>query len=36
LLDGDRVTLRGWCERPGYPRIGFGEAAATVLPALPA
>jgi len=29
-------VLRGWCERPPYVRIGFGEAAATVLPALPA
>jgi hypothetical protein len=27
--------LRGWCERDGYVRIGFGEATATVLPALP-
>jgi fumarylacetoacetase len=33
LEDGDRVILRGWCERPGYARIGFGEASATVLPA---
>ena len=33
LEDGDRVMLRGWCERDGYVRIGFGEAAATVLPA---
>src|SRR5438309_4422808 len=33
LEDGDRVTLRGWCERPGYARIGFGEAVGTVLPA---
>ena len=32
LEDGDRVTLRGWCERPGYRRIGFGEASGTVLP----
>ena len=36
LEDGDRVVLRGWCEREGYVRIGFGEAAGTVLPALPA
>jgi fumarylacetoacetase len=36
LEDGDRVALRGWCERPGFVRIGFGEAAATVSPALPA
>lgn len=35
LEDGDRVTLRGWCERAPHVRIGFGEAAATVLPALP-
>jgi fumarylacetoacetase len=34
LEDGDRVMLRGWCEREGYARIGFGEAAATVRPAL--
>ncbi|HYL02618.1 MAG TPA: fumarylacetoacetase [Steroidobacteraceae bacterium] len=33
LEDGDRVTLRGWCEREGYVRIGLGEAAGTVLPA---
>lgn len=33
LLDGDRVVLRGWCERGGAVRIGFGKAAATVLPA---
>jgi fumarylacetoacetase len=35
LEDGDRVMLRGWCEREGYVRIGFGEAAGTVLPAPP-
>jgi fumarylacetoacetase len=35
LEDGDRVTLRGWCERAGYARIGFGEASGTVLPELP-
>ncbi len=35
LADGDRVILRGWCERPGFRRIGFGEAAGTVLPAAP-
>jgi fumarylacetoacetase len=33
LLDGDRLTLRGWCERVGHPRVGFGEVAGTVLPA---
>jgi fumarylacetoacetase len=30
LEDGDRVVLRGWCEREGHVRIGFGEAAGTV------
>jgi len=34
LADGDRLTLKGWCERSGYARIGFGEVAGTVLPAL--
>jgi fumarylacetoacetase len=33
LEDGDRVTLRGWCQREGCARIGFGEATGTVLPA---
>jgi fumarylacetoacetase len=33
LEDGDRVTLRGFCERAGQVRIGFGECSATVLPA---
>lgn len=33
LADGDRVILRGWCERRGFARIGFGEAAGIVLPA---
>jgi fumarylacetoacetase len=32
LADGDRVTLTGWAEGDGY-RIGFGEAAGTLLPA---
>ncbi len=34
LEDGDTVILRGHCERPGFRRIGFGECAGTVLPAL--
>ncbi len=33
LLDGDEVILCGFCERPGYPRISFGECQGTVLPA---
>ena len=34
LKDGDRVTMKGWCQGPGY-RIGFGEVTGRVLPALP-
>ncbi|HET6275557.1 MAG TPA: fumarylacetoacetase [Candidatus Cybelea sp.] len=26
LEDGDEITLRGWCERTGARRIGFGAA----------
>lgn len=33
LEDGDSVVLRGWCEKPGAARIGFGECWGTVLPA---
>ncbi|MBL8325639.1 MAG: fumarylacetoacetase [Rubrivivax sp.] len=33
LQDGDMITLRGWCERPGVRRIGFGICSGTVLPA---
>jgi fumarylacetoacetase len=33
LEDGDRIELRGWCERPGHARIGFGACSGTVLPA---
>ncbi len=32
LEDGDSVILRGWCEKPGAARIGFGECVGTVLP----
>ena len=32
LEDGDAVVLRGWCEKPGAARIGFGECVGTVLP----
>jgi fumarylacetoacetase len=30
LEDGDEVILRGWCEREGLPRIGFGECRGVV------
>ena len=34
LEDGDTVVLNGWCQQQGRPRIGFGQASATVLPAI--
>lgn len=34
LEDGDQVVLRAWCGKPGFARIGFGECAGTVLPAV--
>ena len=33
LEDGDTVTLRGFCEAPGKPRIGFGSVSGTIAPA---
>jgi fumarylacetoacetase len=33
LEDGDSVIFRGWCEKPGMVRIGFGDAQGRVLPA---
>src|SRR5215510_8090957 len=30
LQDGDEVTMRGFCERPGARRIGFGECRGRV------
>lgn len=33
LLDGDSVTLRGFCSKAGAARIGFGDCTGTVLPA---
>jgi hypothetical protein len=35
LADGDTLTLRGFAERAGARRIGFGECSGTVLPASP-
>ena len=34
LEDGDRVILRGSCEREGSRRIGLGTCQATIVPAL--
>ena len=31
LEDGDEVILRGYCERQGLPRIGFGECRGVVI-----
>jgi fumarylacetoacetase len=30
LEDGDEVVMRGWCERPGARRIGFGECRGVI------
>ena len=30
LEDGDEVVFRGWCEKPGFARIGFGECRGTI------
>jgi fumarylacetoacetase len=34
LADGDEIILRGFCERPGHPRITFGECRGTIQPAI--
>jgi fumarylacetoacetase len=31
LENGDEVILRGYCEREGYPRIGFGECRGVIV-----
>jgi len=33
LEDGDTIILRGYCQRSGQRRIGFGECRGTVMPA---
>ncbi len=33
LEDGDEVILTGYCERPGFRRIGLGVCSGTILPA---
>jgi len=33
LEDGDCVIMKGWCQKPGAARIGFGEVNATVIAA---
>jgi len=34
LQDGDEVILTGYCERPGFTRIGLGECRGAILAAL--
>jgi fumarylacetoacetase len=31
LEDGDRVTMRGYCQKTELPRIGFGECMGIVI-----
>ena len=33
LEDGDEIIMRGFCEREGFRRIGFGECRGVILPA---
>ena len=33
LEDGDEVILRGWCEAPGFRRIGLGECCGVIVAA---
>ena len=33
LEDSDEVIFKGWCEAPGYRRIGLGECRAIIQPA---
>jgi fumarylacetoacetase len=33
LADGDEIILRGYCEREGFRRIGFGECRGVISPA---
>jgi fumarylacetoacetase len=33
IEDGDEITFRGFCQKDGYVRIGFGECRGIVLPA---
>ena len=33
IEDGDEIIFRGFCGKQGYPRIGYGECRAVLLPA---
>lgn len=34
LEDGDEIIMKGFCEREGFRRIGFGECRGKILPAV--
>jgi fumarylacetoacetase len=34
LKDGDEVVMRAYAQRPGHPKIGFGECRGVILPAV--
>jgi len=33
IEDGDEIIFKGFCSKRGYPRVGFGECRAVMLPA---
>jgi fumarylacetoacetase len=33
VKDGDEVIMRGYCEREGFARIGFGECSGVIVAA---
>jgi maleylacetoacetate isomerase len=35
LKDGDAVIMKGWCQREGMGRVGFGQCSGKILPAIP-
>jgi fumarylacetoacetase len=35
IADGDSIIMRGWAQKNGAPRIGFGEVVGTLLPERP-
>jgi fumarylacetoacetase len=32
LQDGDELIMRGFCQKPGHTRIGFGECSGLIVP----
>jgi fumarylacetoacetase len=33
IEDGDTIIMRGWAQKPGFARVGFGEVSGTLLAA---